>query len=149
MRHEPRALARLRRMGAGPAPRTGVAGVRPSSRGPTGLAAPFPHDLCSEAARGAAVTARRSRVELTISAGWCSCWRPPRCWNGGPARTTDPAQVAVLMRRAHQRREEADALRERLAARGAALTQQQATAMSPQRPRLLRAPSPGIRPGSP
>jgi hypothetical protein len=36
-------------------------------------------------------------------------------------RTPDSAQVAVLLRRAEQRRREADALRERLAARGAAL----------------------------
>ena len=64
-------------------------------------------------------------------------------------RTTDPAQVAVLLRRAQQRRAEADALRERLAARGAALTRQQATAMSPHRPRLLRPPSPAVRPETP
>jgi hypothetical protein len=38
-------------------------------------------------------------------------------------RTGDPAQVTVLLRRAEQRRREADALRERLVARGAALGQ--------------------------
>jgi hypothetical protein len=36
-------------------------------------------------------------------------------------RATDPAQVAVLLRRAEQRRREAARLREELAARGAAL----------------------------
>jgi hypothetical protein len=36
-------------------------------------------------------------------------------------RTSDPDQVAVLLRRAQQRRHDADALRERLAARGVAL----------------------------
>jgi hypothetical protein len=60
-------------------------------------------------------------------------------------RTIDPAQVAVLVRRAHQRREEAEALRQRLAARGAALARQTATAMSPHRPRLFRPPSPKAR----
>jgi hypothetical protein len=36
-------------------------------------------------------------------------------------RATDPAQIAVLLRRAEQRRREAGHLRERLAARGDAL----------------------------
>ena len=36
-------------------------------------------------------------------------------------RAVDPAQIAVLLRRADQRRREAASLRERLAARGAAL----------------------------
>ena len=36
-------------------------------------------------------------------------------------RATDPVQVAVLLRRAEQRRRDAGALREQLAARGAAL----------------------------
>jgi hypothetical protein len=36
-------------------------------------------------------------------------------------RATDPAQIAVLLRRVDQRRREAACLRERLAARGAAL----------------------------
>ncbi|MBW8764912.1 MAG: hypothetical protein JF630_01345 [Geodermatophilales bacterium] len=36
-------------------------------------------------------------------------------------RTDDPAQVAVLLRRAEQRRQQAGRLREELAARGAAL----------------------------
>ena len=36
-------------------------------------------------------------------------------------RTSDPDQMAVLLRRAEQRRREADALRERLAACGVAL----------------------------
>jgi hypothetical protein len=54
-------------------------------------------------------------------------------------RTVDPAQVAVLLRRAEQRRREADALRERLAARGAALGPRQAASLSfPDRPRLPR-----------
>ena len=62
-------------------------------------------------------------------------------------RTADPTQVAVLLRRAEQRRKEAGALRERLAARGAALDPQQAaTLMAPSRPRLLRPPSPAARP---
>ncbi len=61
-------------------------------------------------------------------------------------RTSDPAQVAVLMRRADQRRREANALRERLAARGAALNPQQAaTLLAPNRPRLFRPASPAGR----
>ena len=40
-------------------------------------------------------------------------------------RASDQAQVTVLLRRAEQRRREANALRERLAARGAALGSQQ------------------------
>jgi hypothetical protein len=44
-------------------------------------------------------------------------------------RTGDPTQVAVLLRRADQRRQEADALRERLASRGAALGGQQAASL--------------------
>ena len=62
-------------------------------------------------------------------------------------RTPDPAQVAVLLRRAEQRRREADALRERLAARGAALGHRQPpTSSFPDRPRVLRPVSPGRRP---
>jgi hypothetical protein len=62
-------------------------------------------------------------------------------------RTPDPAQVSVLLRRAEQRRREADALRERLAARGAALSHRQPPAGSlPERPRVLRPASPGRRP---
>ncbi len=45
-------------------------------------------------------------------------------------RTADPAQVDVLMRRAEHRRTQADALRVRLAARGAALAPQQAASLS-------------------
>jgi hypothetical protein len=59
-------------------------------------------------------------------------------------RTSDPTQVTVLRRRAQQRRREADALRERLAMRGAALgARQAATLLSPQPPRLLGPPLPG------
>ena len=61
-------------------------------------------------------------------------------------RTSDQAQVTVLMRRAAQRRREADALRERLAARGAALNPQQVeTYLAPSRPRLFRPASPAGR----
>ena len=57
-------------------------------------------------------------------------------------RTSDPAKVAVLLRRADQRRREANQLRERLAARGAALNPQQAASLlAPNRPRLFRPPS--------
>ena len=57
-------------------------------------------------------------------------------------RTSDPAQVSVLLRRAEQRRREANQLRERLAARGAALNPQQAASLlAPNRPRLFRPPS--------
>jgi hypothetical protein len=59
-------------------------------------------------------------------------------------RAADPAQVAVLLRRAGQRRREAEALRERLAACGAALGPERADSLLfPNRPRLLRSPSPG------
>ena len=61
-------------------------------------------------------------------------------------RTSDPAQVTVLLRRADQRRREATALRERLAARGAALDPQQAASyLAPNRPRLFRPSSPTRR----
>jgi hypothetical protein len=54
-------------------------------------------------------------------------------------RATDQAQVTVLLRRVEQRRKEAACLRERLAARGAALgPQQAATLLAPHRPRLVR-----------
>ncbi len=46
-------------------------------------------------------------------------------------RTTDPVQVDVLLRRAQQRRQEAQTLREHLAARGAALSSQQAAVLRP------------------
>jgi hypothetical protein len=45
-------------------------------------------------------------------------------------RTADPVQVDVLLRRARQRRDEADALRVRLAAHGAALAPRQAASLS-------------------
>jgi hypothetical protein len=58
-------------------------------------------------------------------------------------RTADPAQVTVLLRRAEQRRQEANALRERLAACGAALAPEHVSSLPPpHRPRLLRPPSP-------
>jgi hypothetical protein len=58
-------------------------------------------------------------------------------------RTGDPAQVAVVLRRAEQRRYEAGVLRERLAARGAALGPQQAASLlPPNRPRLFSPTSP-------
>jgi hypothetical protein len=61
-------------------------------------------------------------------------------------RTSDPVQVTVLMRRAAQRRREANALRERLAARGAALNPQQAESyLAPNRPRLFSPLSPAGR----
>src|SRR5687768_13067355 len=53
-------------------------------------------------------------------------------------RASDQAQVTVLMRRAEQRRHEANVLRECLAARGAALNPQQAALLFPGRQRLLR-----------
>jgi hypothetical protein len=59
-------------------------------------------------------------------------------------RTSDPAQGRVLLRRAEQRRKEATGLRERLAARGAALGPQQAASLlPPRRPLLVRPPSVG------
>jgi hypothetical protein len=64
-------------------------------------------------------------------------------------RTSDPAQVDVLLRRADQRRREANALRERLAARGAALNPQQAASLlSPNHPRLFKHSSPARRRGT-
>jgi hypothetical protein len=57
-------------------------------------------------------------------------------------RTSDAAKVAVLLRRADQRRREANQLRERLAARGAALNPQQAASLlAPSRPRMFQPPS--------
>jgi len=58
-------------------------------------------------------------------------------------RTSDPAQVSVLMRRAEQRRREANALRESLAARGAALNPQQAASLFASRRPLRRVASDG------
>jgi hypothetical protein len=60
-------------------------------------------------------------------------------------RSGDPAQVAVLLRRAEHRRREAAELREQLAARGAALPPAQAERFSapPARRGPFRAPSPG------
>src|SRR5688572_25290386 len=61
-------------------------------------------------------------------------------------RTSDPAQVSALLRRAEQRRREADVLRERLAAQGEALGPQQAASLMPSnRPRLFRPSSPAGR----
>src|SRR5687767_8877486 len=61
-------------------------------------------------------------------------------------RTSDHAQVDVLLRRSDQRRRQANALRERLAARGAALNPQQAASLlAPTRPRLFTQSSPGGR----
>ena len=54
------------------------------------------------------------------SGGWCCSWRPRPFWRRGPAAPDDPAQVAVLLRRAEHRRREAAELRGQLAARGAA-----------------------------
>ena len=60
-------------------------------------------------------------------------------------RCGDAAQVAVLLRRAEHRRREAGELRERLAARGAALPPGQAErfAAVPARPQPLRPPAGG------
>jgi hypothetical protein len=64
-------------------------------------------------------------------------------------RTSDPAQVTVLLRRADQRRREANALRECLAARGAALNPEQAASLlQPNRPLLFRPSSPSGRRGT-
>jgi hypothetical protein len=64
-------------------------------------------------------------------------------------RTSDPAAVDVLLRRADQRRREANTLRERLAARGAALSPQQAASLLPSNhPRLFRHASPARRRGT-
>ena len=56
-------------------------------------------------------------------------------------RATDPAQIAVLLRRADHRRREAARLRERLAARGAALPAQPAE-KAPARRATFGAPFP-------
>jgi hypothetical protein len=61
-------------------------------------------------------------------------------------RMSDPAQVSVLLRRAAQRRGEAHALREGLAARGAALNPQQAASFFASRRPLRRVASDGPRP---
>ena len=60
-------------------------------------------------------------------------------------RAGDPAQVAVLLRRAEHRRREAAELRGQLAARGAALPPAQAARVwgTPARRGPFRAPSPG------
>lgn len=60
-------------------------------------------------------------------------------------RTSDPAQVEVLLHRSEQRRREANALRESLAARGAALNPQQAASLAPNRPRAFTRASPARR----
>jgi hypothetical protein len=60
-------------------------------------------------------------------------------------RTSDPVQVSVLRRRAEQRRREANALRESLAARGAALNPQQAASVFASRQPLRRVASDGPR----
>jgi hypothetical protein len=62
-------------------------------------------------------------------------------------RCGDPAQVAVLLRRAEHRRREAAQLREQLAARGAALAPAQAARLAgtPARREPLKAARPAIR----
>jgi hypothetical protein len=60
-------------------------------------------------------------------------------------RTSDPVQVSVLRRRAEQRRREANALRESLAARGAALNPQQAASLFASRQPLRQVASDGPR----
>jgi hypothetical protein len=61
-------------------------------------------------------------------------------------RCGDPAQVAVLLRRAEHRRSEAVALREQLAARGAALAPDRAerfTSTAARRPQFRSSPAAG------
>jgi hypothetical protein len=60
-------------------------------------------------------------------------------------RATDAAQIAVLLRRADQRRRQADSLRERLAARGAALPAPAAQRAPSRRGALAPSPAPGHR----
>jgi hypothetical protein len=60
-------------------------------------------------------------------------------------RATDPAQIAVMLRRADHRRREAADLRERLAARGAALPAPPAEKAPARRATFARPSSTGRR----
>ena len=85
---------------------------RASSRGPRPEPPPSRDDLSSGGSgRSRSHGPRRATRAHGSSGGWCCSWRPPRVLEARARRAADPAQVAVLLRRAEHRRREAARLR--------------------------------------